>query len=130
MTFTFLQEELESILIFVTAPIYLTIVSLLQSKNLKILNSLKRKKKTDLENNELKKKLIKLKYLTPVFMLIGLAVHITLYLIFSSENIRLAYFISISIMYIIYVLIAIINFYLKGAGVLKDVGNFNGLPGN
>jgi hypothetical protein len=33
-------------------------------------------------------------------------------------------------MYVIYVLIALINFYLKGAGILKDIGDFNGLPGN
>ena len=71
-----------------------------------------------------------MKRVTPLLMLIGIVIHLILYLIFTSPSIRPGYFISIFIMYVIYVLIALINFYLKGAGILKDIGNFNGLPGN
>ena len=130
MVFTFLQEEFESILLFVTAPIYLTIVGVLQSKNLKIIVKLKCKKTSDDDKSLLLDKLKRLKRRTPLFMLLGAIVHVGLYLIFSHNEIRPLYFISISIMFIIYVVIAWINFYLKGAGILKDIGNFNGLPGN
>ena len=130
MTFTFLQEEIESLLLFVTAPVYITIISLLQSKNLKALEILKRKDKIVSEKTITISKLRRLRRLTPLLMLIGLTIHILIYLILSSEQIRPGYFISMSIMYVIYVLFALINFYLKGAGILKDIGNFNGLPGN
>jgi len=129
MAFTFLQEEIESILVVATAPIYITIVGVLQSKNLKILKRLKSKKTTDKEKMLLAKRIQKLKALVPLLMLIGAAIHIVAYLIFASDDFRTGYFISICIMYVIYVLIALINFYLKGAGVLKDIGDFNGLPG-
>lgn len=130
MTFTFLQEEIESILLFATAPVYLVIVGMLQSKNLKILDKLKDKKTSKGEKTVLLKRLKKMKRVTPLLMLIGIIIHLILYLIFTSPSIRPGYFISIFIMYVIYVLIALINFYLKGAGILKDIGNFNGLPGN
>ena len=130
MTFTFLQEEIESILLFATAPVYVGIIGLLQSKNLKILKKLKQKGTSEIEKLTLVKSLRKLKFLTPVLMLIGIILHIVPYLIFSSPSIRPGYFVSIFIMYVIYVLIAWINFYLKGAGILKDIGDFNGLPGN
>jgi len=130
MTFTFLQEEIESILLFATAPVYLVIVGMLQSKNLKILDKLKHKKTSKGEKTVLLKRLKKMKRVTPLLMLIGIVIHLILYLIFTSPSIRPGYFISIFIMYVIYVLIALINFYLKGAGILKDIGNFNGLPGN
>ena len=130
MSFTFLHEELESILLFVTAPIYLTIVGVLQSKNLKILVELKRKKTSDDDKSLLLDKLKRLKRRTPLFMLLGVIVHVVLYLIFSHNELRPGYFISMSVMYIIYVAIAWVNFYLKGAGILKDIGGFNGLPGN
>ena len=130
MTFTFLQEEIESILLFATAPVYLIIVGMLQSRNLKVLKEGKRKGLSDLEKSQLRKRLRKLKLLTPFLMLIGIAVHIIAYLLFAYEDIRLGYFVSICIMYVLYVLIAWINFYLKGAGILKDIGDFNGLPGN
>jgi len=130
MTFTFLQEEIESILLFATAPVYLVIVGMLQSKNLKILDKLKDKKTSKGEKTVLLKRLKKMKRVTPLLMLIGIVIHLILYLIFTSPSIRPGYFISIFIMYVIYVLIALINFYLKGAGILKDIGNFNGLPGN
>jgi len=130
MTFTFLQEEIESILLFATAPVYLVIVGMLQSKNLKILDKLKDKKTSKGEKTILLKRLKKMKRVTPLLMLIGIVIHLILYLIFTSPSIRPGYFISIFIMYVIYVLIALINFYLKGAGILKDIGNFNGLPGN
>ncbi|MFT6981305.1 MAG: hypothetical protein ACJAUD_000068 [Crocinitomicaceae bacterium] len=130
MTFTFLQEEIESILLFATAPVYITIIALLQSKNLKILDQLRSEKTNQIEQKALIKRLRKLKFLTPLFMLIGISVHIMAYLFFASLSIRSGYFVSICMMYVIYVLIAWINFYLKGAGILKDIGNFNGLPGN
>lgn len=130
MTFTFLQEEIESLLLFVTAPIYLTIIGLLQSRNLKALKIITQKRKSDSEKSVALKKIKRLKRLTPLLMLIGLSFHILIYIIFSSDQIRNGYFISMIIMYLIYVLFALINFFLKGAGILKDIGNFNGLPGN
>jgi hypothetical protein len=130
MTFTFLQKEIETILLFATAPIYLTIVGILQSKNLKILEKVKRKETDAPAKRELLKKLRKLKFMTPVVMLIGLIIHILAYLLFGTEEIRNGYFISIYIMYVIYSIIGLINFWLKGAGILKDIGDFNGLPGN
>jgi len=130
MTFTFLQYEIESILLFVTAPVYITIVGILQSKNLKALNVLKRKDKNDSEKAIVIGRLKRLKHLTPIIMLIGLSFHFLTYMIFSTGQIRYGYFISMTIMYLIYVLFALINFFLKGAGILKDIGNFNGLPGN
>jgi len=130
MTFTFLQEEIESLLLFVTAPIYLAIIGLLQSRNLKALKIITQKRKSDSEKSVALKKIKRLKRLTPLLMLIGLSFHILIYIIFSSDQIRNGYFISMIIMYLIYVLFALINFFLKGAGILKDIGNFNGLPGN
>lgn len=130
MTFTFLKEEIETILLFATAPIYLAIVGILQSKNLKILKKIKRKQIDVQAKRELLRNLKNLKFMTPVFMLIGLTAHVIAYLIFGMEELRHNYFISISIMYVLYTLIALINFWLKGAGILKDIGDFNGLPGN
>ena len=130
MTFTFLQEEIETILLFATAPIYLTIVGILQSRNLKILEKVKRKDTDAPAKRELLKKWRKLKFMTPVVMLIGLTIHILAYFLFGMEEIRYGYFISICIMFVIYSLISLINFWLKGAGILKDIGDFNGLPGN
>jgi len=130
MTFTFLQELIETILLFATAPIYFTIVGILQSKNLKLLKALRNKEIEAQAKNDLLRKLKKLKLRTPVFMLIGVSIHALAYLIFGMDEFRYGYFISIAIMYFIYTLIALINFYLKGAGILKDIGDFNGLPGN
>lgn len=130
MTFIFLKEELESFLLFATAIVYLIIVGKLQSRNLKILEVLKNKKTSKEEKSILLKRLKKLKRITPLLMLIGLLTHVILYLIFKNDILRYGYFISMTIMYVIYVLIALINFMLRGAGILKHVGNFNGLPGN
>lgn len=130
MVFIFLKETIETILLFATAPVYFTIVGILQSKNLKILEKIKRKQIDAQAKRELLKKLKNLKFMTPVFMMIGFTVHVLAYLLFGMEELRYAYFISISIMYVIYTLIALINFWLKGAGILKDIGDFNGLPGN
>lgn len=130
MSFTFLKEEIETITLFASAPVYFTIVGILQSKNLKFLEKLKNKKDTIEEKKFLLKRLKKMKFLTPVYMLIGAFFHILIYLFFGMIDFRYGYLISIGIMYFIYTLIALINFYLKGAGILKDIGNFNGLPGN
>lgn len=130
MTYIFLKEEFESFLLFATAIVYLIIVGKLQSRNLKILEILKNKKTSKEEQSLLLKRLKKLKRITPLLMLIGLATHLILYLIFRHDAIRYGYFISMTIMYVIYVLIALINFMLRGAGILKHIGNFNGLPGN
>lgn len=130
MTFTFLQEEIETILLFATAPIYFTIVGILQSKNLKAIEKIKSKKTTNEEKIQIAKRLRKLKLQTPFIMLIGLIAHSVSYSIIEWDTIRDSYFISMIIMYVIYTLIAEINFYLKGAGILKDIGDFNGLPGN
>lgn len=130
MTFTFLQEEFESLLLFATAPVYFIIIGILQSKNLKILKELKRKSTGDTVKSKLTKDLRKLKRLIPVFMLIGITIHLAAYICFVNDEFRSGYFISMIIIYVIYVLIARVNFYLKGAGVLKDIGGFNGLPGN
>lgn len=130
MIFTFLEEGIESLLLFATAPIYITILTVLQSKNLTTLNKLKNRKIEKSEKIKLLKRHQRLKYLTPIIMLIGLFMHIIVYLIFSDDVFRYGYFLSIAIMYTIYTLIAIINFWIKGAGILKDIGDFNGLPGN
>ena len=130
MTYIFLKEEFESFLLFATAIVYLIIVGKLQSRNLKILEILKNKKTSKEEQSFLLKRLKKLKRITPLLMLFGLLTHLILYLIFRHDAIRYGYFISITIMYVIYVLIALINFMLRGAGILKHIGNFNGLPGN
>lgn len=130
MTFTFLKEEIETILLFATAPIYLTMVGVLQSKNLKIVAEMKRKEIDALAKKRLMKKWKKLKFMAPIVLLIGFAIHILTYLLFRMDEIRYGYFVSIGIMHIIYSLITLINFWLKGAGILKDIGNFNGLPGN
>ena len=129
MAFTFLQEEIESILLFATAPAYLAILIILQSRNLKLLEKLKQKGTSDLEKIDSIRRLKKLKFLTPALMLLGFLLHLILYLSICSQEIRPDYFISISIMYVVYVIVAWINFYLKGAGILKDVGDYNGLPG-
>ena len=130
MTYIFLKEEIESFLLFATAPVYLVIVGKLQNRNLKILEVLKNKKTTKQEKIVNIQLLKKLKRITPILMLIGILTHLILYLIFNYSAIRYGYFISMTIMYVIYVLIALINFMLRGAGILKYVGDFNGLPGN
>lgn len=130
MEYVFLHEEIESILLFATAPIYLTIVGILQSKNLKTLALLKNKKISKDSVMLLSKKLKRLKYVTPLLMLIGLVVHLILYFLFRMEHFRYGYLISICIMYTIYTLIALINFWIKGSGILKNIKPFQGLPGN
>ena len=76
------------------------------------------------------KKLKKLKFLSPFYLLIGFIIHVIAYLIFGIEEFRYGYLISIGIVYVFFTLIALINFWLKGAGILKNIGDFNGLPGN
>jgi len=98
-------------------------------QNLNILDKLKSKRTTDREKKTQLQKLKRLKRQTPFLMLIGLSVHLIIYLSYIDTPVRSGYYISIAIMYVIYTLIAYLNFYLKGAGVLKDVGDFNGLPG-
>ena len=130
MTFTFLQYAIESILLFATAPIYVVIIGMLQSKNLSILEKVRSKKMDPETKREALKKLKKLKFLTPLYLLIGFIIHVIAYLIFGIEEFRYGYLISIGIVYVFFTLIALINFWLKGAGILKDIGDFNGLPGN
>lgn len=129
MEYTFLKEEIESILLFATAPVYLIILSILQSKNLKLLDRLKNKKLVEDQKRTVLANLTRLKWRTLFYLLPGLILHQIGYLVFV-DSIRGGYFISMVIMYLIYAGIAFVNFYLRGAGVLKDIGKFNGLPGN
>ena len=127
--FTFLDIELESYVLFTVIPIYLILVGVLQSKNLKILSDIKRINTSSSEKTDLLKQLKKLKFRTSFIMLAGIFIHIAIYLVFTEE-IRHEYFLSIFIVYTFFVFFALANFHLKGASVLKDIGSFNGLPGN
>lgn len=130
MEYTFLKEEIESLLLFATVPVYLIILSFLQSKNLKIIDQLKNKKLKKEQKLEILSNRKKLKLKIPFFILIGMMAHVFAYLIFSGSFFRYGYFISITIMYLIYLGIGYGNFYLKGAGVLNDIGPSGWLPGN
>ena len=129
MTYTLLEENIEAHIMFATAPIYVAILVWLQSKNLKVLEKLKSKRTNEKEKKTQLQKLKRLKRQTPFLMLIGLSVHLITYVSCIDTPARSGYYISIAIMYVIYTLISYLNFYLKGAGVLKDIGDFNGLPG-
>lgn len=128
MQYTFLEDTTEAYILFATAPIYVAILAWLQSKNLKVLEILKSKRTTEKEKKAEFQKLKRLKRQTPFLMLIGFVIHLLTYVTYIDTSVRPGYFISIVIMYIIFTLIAYLNFYMKGAGVLKDIGDFNGLP--
>lgn len=70
MSFTFLHSPIESILLFATAPVYFTLIAILQSKNLKILKELSRKKRIKNESIIGVKKLKQLKGWTPLLLFI------------------------------------------------------------
>lgn len=129
MTFTILEEDIETYILFGIAPVYFVVLSFIQSKHLE---NLKKIEKQNIKPEVKKNALVlirRLKRMTPFYLLIGAMVHSLVYLIFAGSFFRYGYFISIGFFYIIFVVIMYINFLLKGSSILKDTGDFGGLPG-
>lgn len=129
MAYTILEEDIETYVLFGIAPVYFVLLSVIQSKYLKHLKKIENKYiKPEVKKNSVV--LIKrLKRITPFYLLIGAMVHSIAYLIFAGSVFRYGYFISIVFFYLIFVAIMYINFLLKGSSILKDTGDFGGLPG-
>lgn len=124
-----LKEDIETYILFAVSPIYFILLSIIQSRFLKHLNSLKRKL-ADIELKEHSKTAIKkLKRYSFLILFAGAIMHAMIYITFSFHQLREGYFISILFFYFIFLLIAWINFWLKGSSILKDTGDFGGLPG-
>jgi hypothetical protein len=128
MTWTFLENEMESLALVIAAAVYITFVAIIQSKYLKQLNFIN-KKATQTKLNDAKTEISSLRKRTPLYLLIGLATHVLSIIILDFEAFRWGYLISILIIYLIFTVVIFTNFWLKGAGILKDIGDFNGLPG-
>jgi len=128
MTWTFLENEMESLALVIAAAVYITFVAIIQSKYLKQLNLIN-KKATQTKLKSAKNEISILRKKAPLYLLIGLATHIASFVILDFDNLRWGYLISILIIYIIFTVVIFTNFWLKGAGILKDIGDFNGLPG-
>ncbi|OIQ36226.1 MAG: hypothetical protein BM555_03040 [Crocinitomix sp. MedPE-SWsnd] len=128
MTWTFLENEMESLALVIAAAVYITFVAIIQSKYLKQLNFIN-KKATQTKLNDVKTEISSLRKRTPLYLLIGLATHVLSIIILDFEAFRWGYLISILIIYLIFTVVIFTNFWLKGAGILKDIGDFNGLPG-
>ena len=130
MAFNILEEDIETFVLFAIAPVYFVILSVIQNKHLKNLKKIENKYiKKEVKKSSLNT-IRRLKKRTPLYLLIGAAVHLIGYLIFVGPDFRYGYFISIVFFYAIFWLIMYINFILKGASILKDTGDFGGLPGN
>ena len=129
MEYTLLEEDIETYILFGIAPVYFIILSVIQSKYLKNLKKIENKHvKSDVKRIALER-IKRLKRIAPAYLLIGAALHSIAYLIFAGSVFRYGYFISIGIFYLIFAAIMYINFLLKGSSILKDTGDFSGLPG-
>ena len=129
MEYTILEEDIETYILFGIAPIYFIVLSVIQNKHLKSLKKIENKYiKPEVKKNALVL-IRRLKRMTPLYLLIGAVVHSMAYLIFAGSVFRYGYFISIGFFYLIFIAIMYINFLLKGSSILKDTGDFGGLPG-
>lgn len=124
------SEAIKGLLHVCAIIVYLVFVSRYQAKNLRTLNALKSKQTTKEEKQAIVKQLKKLMYRSPLYLLIVAFIHTLFYLLFEWNQLSLGYFLSILLSYAIFTSATLINFWLKGAGILKDIGDFNGLPGN
>lgn len=124
-----LEEDIETYILFAVSPVYFVLLSIIQSRFLKHLNSYK-SKLADIELKEHSKTAIKkLKRNSFLILFVGAIMHAMTYIVFFLDQLRGGYFISILFFYFIFLLIAWINFWLKGSSILKDTGDFGGLPG-
>jgi hypothetical protein len=92
MQFTFLEDNTEAYILFATAPVYVAILVWLQSKNLKIIEKLKNKRTNEKEKLAQFRLLKRLKRQTPFLILIGLSVHLIIYVSYIDTPVRLLYF--------------------------------------
>ena len=125
--YSFLEDEMESLSLVVAVAFYITILILLQSRHLKYLKLLSKKVGSE-EFNDAKMGLQTLKKRTPLLLLIGCVVQILAIFTLNTSEVRMDYFFSIGIIYVLFNSLAFVNYWLKGAGILKDIGDFNGLP--
>ena len=129
MPYTILEEDIETYILFGIAPVYLIVLSIIQNRHLKSLKKIENKYiKPEVKKNALAL-IKKLKKTTPLYLLIGAAVHSITYLIFAGSAFRYGYFISIGFFYLMFAAIMYVNFIIKGSSILKDTGDFGGLPG-
>lgn len=127
MSYTFLSTEVETIVLFITAIVYITIVSLIQSTFIRKLKSVNRKSPKE-KIKRIKSSINRLRFLSVVYCLIGFTFHVILYLIFESPY-RSGYFLSMFFVYVGSCLIVQGNFLLRGESIFKGTGDFGGLPG-
>ena len=129
MTFHLLQEDIETYILFGIAPVYFTLMSLIQNRHLKFLRLIEHRS----ANREVKlnahEQIRKLKRKTPLVLVFGAGIHVLVYAILMHSAFRWTYLISIGIFYFAFLSIMFVNFKLKGASILKDTGDFGGLPG-
>lgn len=129
MEYALLKEDIETYILFGIAPAYFILLSIIQSRYLTYLKQVENKlNKKEFRETALHK-IKKLKKKAPFILCIGAVIHTVSYLIFAFSAIRAGYFISIGLFYILFLTIAYVNFKLKGASILKDTGDFGGLPG-
>ena len=129
MEYSLLEEDIETFILFSIAPVYIIVLSVIQNKYLKSLKKIENKYvKSDAKKNAIAL-IKKLKKMTPLYLLIGAAVHLIVYLIFAGSVFRYGYFVSIGFFYLIFLTFMYVNYLLKGASILKDTGDFGGLPG-
>lgn len=123
-----LEEDIETYVLFGIAPIYFIILSFLQAHYLKHLKCIEHRYTKASAKARSYTRIKRLKRTTPLYLLIGGILHTLAYLFFTEE-IRNGYFLSIFIFYCIFAAVMYINFWLKGASILKDTVDFGGLPG-
>lgn len=129
MSFSLLQEDIETYVLFAAVPVYLTLIGILQSKHIKQLKKIQHpyiKKEVKQQSIE---RIKRLRCITPLYILTGLIVHVIIYLIFAGSVFRYGYLLSIVIFYLLFVAIMYGNFLLKGASIFKGTGDYGGLPG-
>ncbi len=127
MSYTFLSTEIETIVLFISVGIYLTIISLIQGKFIKKLKSVNKKSSKE-KIAETKASIKKLRLVSLLYCLIGLIFHVILYLAIESPY-RSGYFLSMFFVYLGSCVIVQGNFLLRGESIFRGTGDFGGLPG-
>lgn len=122
-----LLEDYDTYALFISTLPYVLLASYCQNKHLNYLARLGRK---SVKPTEVRAQLKSLKKRTPFILSIGIIAHILIYWAFAQSEFRLGYMLTVFLTYLLYVMVMLINFWLKGASVLKDTGESGSLPGN
>lgn len=127
MDFIFLdhQREVEWLLFILAAPAYLLVMFLVQAKYLRILKWVLRSERVLLSSeqrarlaNTSRSKTLRLQLLGYLGMLVVPLLHIGVYLLSASDDLRPGYFVTIASECGLFALLMSVNFWLKGASTL------------